>query len=925
MNARPPGVPRLAPLLSAGSKDRARRARALLDAAPEWVALRTAIGRSIADDPARAASALEALRSEAERRADGALAARVRGLEGRAAHRAGRIADALRCYADAEQRLSRAGLGDEASAVGIGRVDALASSGRIDGALALADRLERGFSRQSPATLRASLTVNRANVLRLKGDLERAIALYDAAARLLDAAGSTYAAEVARFNGGVAALESGDVADARARFERAARVFRELGARDTEAQARGNLAWADVHAGRLGAAIRTLDGLAEDHRAGGLLQREGLVRLDLADALRRAGDLASAERQALKAATLFRSAGALAEAAEAYWFAASASVDSPVRVGRHLREARRAAVVCARPGVVVQCDVLLADVAARAGRPVSSRELASLARRARALGQAATATDVSLLEASAALDRGDAARARRLFTAVLRDGRARPWVRVSAETGIAKADASTPSGRARALARLRRVAGFLDAVRAELPGAWLRASFAAERLDPYLSLVDLLLERDRPADRREAERILGAVRARRFLAAAPPPRAARGDDRRLARSRARLEALYDRLARGEGPTRGSEVGFLGETTLEERARRWERAIAESWRRQERRSAAVAPVRHRAAAVLPRGAVRVHLWRRGDDVRALVRRGADVGPVVELGTVDDLEGFTDSLRIRAHRWALLRVSDPSSVDAAGFDHVLRDLADRVLPALGARAFPDDVRITSDPSLPDLPWELLPFDGARLGERVRILRVPAPSVAPPSRRIGRGTVVLGVGDPDLRGVEREVRDIAAAAGGAVPLIGRAATREAVLRALSTARVVHLAGHGWDAGEAPPMGGVRVADGWLTAADLPDGGLSAELVLLAACRTGRTSGRAHEAWGGLVPALLSRGVRRVVWTTDDVEDDTTARVMTRFHALRASCDDRRAFGLALARGAVEAGHVGSVLAFRLSGVDS
>jgi len=42
-----------------------------------------------------------------------------------------------------------------------------------------------------------------------------------------------------------------------------------------------------------------------------------------------------------------------------------------------------------------------------------------------------------------------------------------------------------------------------------------------------------------------------------------------------------------------------------------------------------------------------------------------------------------------------------------------------------------------------------------------------------------------------------------------------------------------------------------------------------------------------------------------------------------MTLFHEARRSSDDPSAFGTAAAAAAAEAGHVGSVLAFRLSGV--
>jgi CHAT domain-containing protein len=69
--------------------------------------------------------------------------------------------------------------------------------------------------------------------------------------------------------------------------------------------------------------------------------------------------------------------------------------------------------------------------------------------------------------------------------------------------------------------------------------------------------------------------------------------------------------------------------------------------------------------------------------------------------------------------------------------------------------------------------------------------------------------------------------------------------------------------------------------------------------------------------------VTALLSAGARRVLWSLDDVDDDATARLMSRFHRERSEADDVSAFGRALAATAREVGHAGSVVAFRLTGV--
>jgi len=904
----------LRPVLGArGTASRARAARAVLAAPRPWPELQAGLGAAFRATPEATLVALTSLRAQAKPR-DRATRGRLRLYEAYALHRVGRAADAARAYDGAARDLAAARLPDEARNASLARVDALAAAGRVPAALALAGRLGRGLARARtrPALV---LAINHGNALRLAGDADAAAARYEAADALATSLGDATRAAIARMNAGVARVESGDGDAGTARLRDAASAFATLGLAELEGEARANLAWADVHAGRLGDGIRALDALAQVHRERGLPRWEALCRLDLADALRRAGDAPSAEREALAAAARFQEVGATAERAEALWMAAAAAGDvDAVRGLAHAKAARRAAVASRREALTLRADLLVADAAARCGRPPSAATLARIGARARALGHRALAADAALLAGSVALAAGRLAPARTAFDAARRLGAGRPFTGSAADTGRAAVDARRPGGLGAALARLRRVGAFVERVRDDLPGAWLRARFAADRLDPWLVRVDLLLARGRAADRLEAERLLDALAARRFLGARPP-RA----DARTARIRARLEAIYDRLARGDGPVRGDlGTGAL----LERRARTWERALAARWRRTERRAGGEALRAPRPVAADPAVAF-VHLWRRDDRVVGLVRVGGDVGARVDLGLLARWEAWAAGLRLRAHRWAFLRDVDPAATDPSATDALLGEIADAVLAPLGVGGWPRDVRVTADPSVPDLPWELLPCRGGRLCERYDLLRVPAGRVSPATVARGTGAVVVGVGAPELPGVAREVADVADALATDRVLVGPAATRAAVAEALATADVVHVAGHGWDAGEAPPLAGIRLADGWFTAADLPASGVAARLVVLAACRTGRVAGPAGLAWGGLVQALLTRGARRVVWTLDDVDDRAAAAVMASFHRARHRCDDSAAFGRSLLETSSALGHPGAVLAFRCSGV--
>ena len=143
----------------------------------------------------------------------------------------------------------------------------------------------------------------------------------------------------------------------------------------------------------------------------------------------------------------------------------------------------------------------------------------------------------------------------------------------------------------------------------------------------------------------------------------------------------------------------------------------------------------------------------------------------------------------------------------------------------------------------------------------------------------------------------------------------------THEGVARALARHRVVHVAGHGYTPEDAPSLGGLRLADGWFTSADVPPR-VGADLVVLAACRSGTGTANAKRPVGGLPRALLAAGARQVLWTAADVDDAASARLMTAFHAARARLGTAAALGEALNLMQDQEGTPARSLPFRLTG---
>jgi CHAT domain-containing protein len=153
-----------------------------------------------------------------------------------------------------------------------------------------------------------------------------------------------------------------------------------------------------------------------------------------------------------------------------------------------------------------------------------------------------------------------------------------------------------------------------------------------------------------------------------------------------------------------------------------------------------------------------------------------------------------------------------------------------------------------------------------------------------------------IALRPGDPPtplapLPGAEQEARAIAALFG-TTPLIGARATETAVVAGLDQARLVHLATHGLlDDGSRQQVPGAIVLaaserdDGLLTAGEILGLSLSADLVVLSACDTGRGT-ITGDGVIGLSRSLLTAGARSVLVSLWAVPDAPTTALMTAFY---------------------------------------
>jgi tetratricopeptide (TPR) repeat protein len=163
------------------------------------------------------------------------------------------------------------------------------------------------------------------------------------------------------------------------------------------------------------------------------------------------------------------------------------------------------------------------------------------------------------------------------------------------------------------------------------------------------------------------------------------------------------------------------------------------------------------------------------------------------------------------------------------------------------------------------------------------------------------------------PALPGAEAEARAIGEVLS-TTPLIGAAATETTVASRMSQARIIHLASHGLlQYGSAEELGikdfpgAIALApdgaqDGLLTASEILNLPLQAELVVLSACNTGR--GRiTGDGVIGLSRSFIAAGVPSVLVSLWAVPDAPTAELMTAFYqALQTNPDKAQALRQAM-----------------------
>jgi len=227
--------------------------------------------------------------------------------------------------------------------------------------------------------------------------------------------------------------------------------------------------------------------------------------------------------------------------------------------------------------------------------------------------------------------------------------------------------------------------------------------------------------------------------------------------------------------------------------------------------------------------------------------------------------------------------------------AHLEELGRLLVDPVRPLLDAR----HLVIAPHGVLHHLPFHALRWGGRYLLDDFAISYAPSASVYAlcSGRESGfqEESLVMGIPDAGTPSIEAEARTAAAALPHSRLFLGPAATEAALRTHGPTSRFVHIATHGLFRGDNPMFSSLRLGDSHLNLFDLYQLPLSAELVTLSGCSTGRNAVVGADELLGLMRGLFHAGAHGILVSLWDVQDRTTAEFMAMFYKRLQQADNK------------------------------
>jgi CHAT domain-containing protein len=427
-----------------------------------------------------------------------------------------------------------------------------------------------------------------------------------------------------------------------------------------------------------------------------------------------------------------------------------------------------------------------------------------------------------------------------------------------------------------------RAAACLERLRFRLRGDEIKIAFLKDKLSVYDNLFWLTLTDALPDRVKAAFRVAELAKSRSMAEQMRGPALADEEPAELLALRRDLDVVYQQIQREESGGRvPAQVA-----ALRDQARRQEATLAG-------RLAGLNALRRAnpAATADVWDADTLRSWLPGDTqlLEFFVSRGtlfvflADrtqvrVWPLAPARRIQEL--------VRILRFQL----SPQGGSPAAVQGHLRHLHDELLAPVRPLLTGEHLAIVPHGILHGLPFAALHDGDGFLLDRYAISYAPSATLLrlTGQRPVGRGqgSLIAGVADENAPEVAVEAQRLAERLPDARLLAGADATSARLRDHMRTARIVHLAAHGYFQRENPLFSAIRLHDSWLTVFDLYRSHIVADLVTLSGCSTGVSEVVGADELVGLVRGLLQAGARSALVSLWDVHDGSTLRFMENFY---------------------------------------
>lgn len=456
----------------------------------------------------------------------------------------------------------------------------------------------------------------------------------------------------------------------------------------------------------------------------------------------------------------------------------------------------------------------------------------------------------------------------------------------------------------------------LEQLRSHLRADDLKVAFLEDKMAVYERLVTTCLERG--GDRRHQEEAFGYIENAKsrsladliaFRAATLAPRFAGPATEEVRQLRQQLNWHYRRLELERlDPVSGSDRRM---ERLHHSARTLEKQLAGSLEEAGRTDQEFSALQSGSAsgieeirAILPPESILLEYYQaRGRYyVCLLTRDNLEVWPLAPSAEVRRV------LRLLQFQLSKLRLG-PAYVSAfapqlrLATETHLRELYALLIAPVRERLRAAHLIVVPHDALHSVPFHAL-YDGRRfLIDDFIVSQAPSASVYRLCRTkaasAAGGALIMGVPDALTPFIADEVEAVARVLPDARVFLGMEATVDQLREHSSGSRFVHIATHGLFRQDNPMFSSIQLGDGPLGVYDLYQLHLSAELVTLSGCSTGRSAVVGGDELLGLVRGLMYAGARAVLLTLWDADDRSAADFMKAFygHLQRGSSKGRAA----------------------------